>query len=275
MRLRRLLKHGLALAGELDRGRPVGATLLTWHRVGGDSGDELDVPRRAFERQLDHVSSSGIDVVALDVALDRLAAGDATPSLVLTFDDGFADVHDVAWPMLRERRLPFTLYLAAGLVGGTMRWEGSTAGSQGADALQWDDVAEMADSGLFTVGNHTWSHARPDEITADELDRCSEEIVRRLGDQHLPRHFAWTWGVESERRRPLVAKRFRSAATGEVGRNPIGSDPLRLRRVPVRASDPPAFFAAKLRGRLFAERSYARAVAAAKTTARRRSARAA
>ena len=40
--------------------------------------------------------------------------------------------------------------------------------------------------------------------------------------------------------------RFRSAVTGEVGRNLAGVDPLRLARVAVRASDPIGFFQAKL-----------------------------
>jgi hypothetical protein len=64
--------------------------------------------------------------------------------------------------------------------------------------------------------------------------------------------------------RTALAARFRSAATGEVGRNLPGVDPMLLRRVPVRRTDPPAFFAAKLRGSLVPERSYARLVTTAK-----------
>ncbi len=63
------------------------------------------------------------DVVSLDAALDRLDAGDARPSVVLTFDDGFDDVHANAWPLLKERGLPFTVYLASGLRG-PHRWSG-------------------------------------------------------------------------------------------------------------------------------------------------------
>ena len=42
-----------------------------------------------------------------------------------------------------------------------MRWEGSTAREQGAPALTWDQLREMVDSGLCTVGNHTHTHVRP------------------------------------------------------------------------------------------------------------------
>jgi hypothetical protein len=59
--------------------------------------------------------------------------------------------------------------------------------------------------------------------------------------------------------------RFRSSATGDLGRNTPGTtDPARLRRVPVRRTDPPAFFRAKLTGGLGPEKAYGAFVGLAK-----------
>jgi len=254
------------LAARPSRASSSGATLLVYHRVGGGTADELDLPVEHLAAQLDLLVADGHHVLSLDAALDRLDAGDPTPSVVLTFDDGFEDVHRWAWPLLRDRRLPFTIYLTAGLVAGDMRWEGSTAASQGAPALTWEQLVEMHDSGLCTVGNHTWDHAEPDAIDVDQLDRCSDEVEGRLGVR--PRHFAWTWGVEAPSLLPAVRERFRSAATGDLGRNLPDGDRHALCRVPVRRTDPPAFFRAKLRGGLRAERAYARLVAATRAAER-------
>jgi peptidoglycan/xylan/chitin deacetylase (PgdA/CDA1 family) len=233
-----------------------GATVLIYHRVGGGSRDELDMPRDEFARQMNALGEA--DVVPIDTALDRLDAHDPAPSVVLTFDDGFADVYANAWPRLRDLGLPFTLYLATGMVGGTMRWEGSTGTSAGAPALTWDQLAEMHDSGLMTIGNHTRSHARPTALTTDELDAAGDEIERHLGSR--PDHFAYTWGIPVPAMEHELRCRFRSAATGELGRNLPGTDPLRLKRVPVRRTDPTEFFRAKLTGRLGPERAYAHVV---------------
>jgi peptidoglycan/xylan/chitin deacetylase (PgdA/CDA1 family) len=248
--MRGALKRGLAVLGGKAPGR--GATVLIYHRVGGGSADERDTPAAAFEAQLDVLARH--DVVSLDAALDRLDAGDDRPCVVLTFDDGFADVHAHAWPMLRERGLPFTVYVATAYVGREMQWEGSTARSTGA-ALTWDQLGEMAASGLCTVGNHTHTHARPHALSAEELDRCSDDVEARLGTR--PRHFAYPWGIAVPALDAEVRARFRSAATGDLGRNLPGADPVRLARVPVRRSDPVAFFAAKLMGDLWPERAYA------------------
>ncbi len=179
-----------ALAGLQRPARASGATLLIYHRVGGGTTDELDTGAPAFERQLDILSAH--KVLSLDAALDRLDVGDSRPSVVLTFDDGFADIYRNAWPLLRERSVPFTIYLASAYMGRTLRWEGSTAKGASGLGLTWDQLTEMVASGLCTVGNHTHNHVRPEELTPDELDACSSEIEAMLGVR--PKHFTYPWG---------------------------------------------------------------------------------
>jgi len=257
LRLRAAVKRAL---GRGASNRPgAGVTILTYHRVGGGSRDELDLEKAAFVAQLDLLA--GADVVSMDEAARRLEASDRSPCVVLTFDDGFADVHDNAWPELRERELPFTLFLASRYVGGRMRWKGSTAKSDG-DALSWLQLEEFVDSGLCTIGNHTHSHVPPHELTTAELDACSDEIEQRLG--HRPRHFAYPWGIPVRHVESELRRRFRTASTGHVGRNLPGQDPMRLRRVPVRRTDPLEFFQAKLTGVLIPERLYGVLVKTAK-----------
>lgn len=255
--MRETLKRQLARAAAQRPGE--GATLLIYHRVGGGSPDERDLTTARFAAQVEALDAG--TVVPLDVAIDRLDAGDRTPGVVLTFDDGFADVFDNGWPILRERGLPFTVYLATAFVGATMHWDGSTAKAAG-PALSWDQLGEMVASGLCTVGNHTHHHVRPEVLDEAELDRCSAEVHRHLGV--VPRHFTYPWGIPVPALEPALRQRFRTASTGELGRNLPGTDRMRLRRVPVRGSDPLAFFQAKLSGGLGPERAYAGIVATAK-----------
>jgi hypothetical protein len=117
-------------------------------------------------------------------------------------------------------------------------------------------------SGLSTIGNHTHTHARPERLDSYELDRCTKEIEARLGV--TPGHFAYPWGVAVPHMEPALRHRFRSAATGHLGRTHPGDDLMRLRRVPVRGSDPLPFFEAKLSGSLLPERAYDLIVRSAK-----------
>lgn len=250
-RLRARVKRGLARAERLAAIRPLGISVLIYHRVGGGSPDERDLDPADFARQMDALD--GHDVVSLDEAVDRLAAGDERPAVVLTFDDGFRDVYENAWPALRQRRLPFTVFVASAYVGGCMHWEGSTAKAAG-PALSWTQLGDMLDSGLCTVGNHTHTHARPERLTVEEVDACSEAIRSELAV--APRHFAYPWGIAVPHAESFLRDRFRSATTGQLGRNRADSDPMRWRRIPVRRTDPIEFFHAKLTGSLVPERAY-------------------
>src|SRR5690625_5011153 len=208
--MRASIKRALAQFGSRRPGQ--GMTLLTYHRVGGGSADELDLDATTFAAQVEALSRH--DVVSLDAAAqmlddDAVRAG----AVVVTFDDGFADMYEHAWPRLAERRLPFTLYLATAYIGGDLRWEGSTAQSALGAALTWDQIGEMADSGLCTIGNHTHRHVVPTRLTPDELDACNDAIEQRLGVR--PRHFAYPWGrVAPPAAEAEVRTRFRTAATG-------------------------------------------------------------
>jgi peptidoglycan/xylan/chitin deacetylase (PgdA/CDA1 family) len=232
---------------------------LIYHRVGGGSPDERDLDVRDFDGQLAELA--GHDVLSLDGALDRLEAGDPSPSVVVTFDDGFRDVYEHAWPRLLDAGLPITLFLATAFIGGTMHWDGSTAKAAG-PALDWDQIAEMQSSGLVTLGAHTHNHVRPDHLTVDEIEACDATIENRLGLR--PRHFTYPWGIPVPHIEAELRRRYRSSSTGRLGRNVPGTDFARLRRVPVRRTDPIDFFRAKLSGSLWPERAYAGVVAGAK-----------
>lgn len=74
------------------------------------------VPVESFTAQMRYLRAH-FEVLPLVEAVERLRAGRLTrPTAVLTFDDGYRDNHDVAFPILRELGLPATIFLNTGLV---------------------------------------------------------------------------------------------------------------------------------------------------------------
>ncbi|MBI5547731.1 MAG: polysaccharide deacetylase family protein [Deltaproteobacteria bacterium] len=128
--------HYTGLQGVLSRasrfavgGRRV--LILSYHRVVADFEAEarrvipgLLVSRRTFERHLDELAHGGYDVVTLDEALEVIAGRrqGRRDVAVLTFDDGYHDVFEHAFPVLARRGATATVYLATGLVGTRQRF---------------------------------------------------------------------------------------------------------------------------------------------------------
>ncbi len=96
--------------------------VLMYHRFSAEGEEDgRRVPARAFRQQLDFIASHH-PVWDPDRQLRHLAEGSpatAGAPVIITADDGYLDFYEVAFPLLRERSLPATLFVTTGFVDGT------------------------------------------------------------------------------------------------------------------------------------------------------------
>lgn len=70
----------------------------------------------SFRAQIEYLKKH-FEIIALPEAVERMRAGGIKrPAAVITFDDGYQNNFDVAFPILREERIPATIFLATGLM---------------------------------------------------------------------------------------------------------------------------------------------------------------
>jgi peptidoglycan/xylan/chitin deacetylase (PgdA/CDA1 family) len=234
--VRRAIKVAALPWGLLARRRPGDTVILLYHRVGiGER--EIDVSLEQFE---DHMAmlAEGKEARTLGECL----AGSG--GVVVTFDDGLADFHEKALPVLVRYRIPAVLYLATGLV------------ESGPDALSWLQLKEAVQTGFVAIGGHTHRHADLSRATEEEAERevvrCKAVIEDRLA---VPcQHFAYPWAVGSPQAERAIRRHFDTASlhAWRINRRDR-TDRYRLGRTPILRNDGPFFFDAKLRGMLDAE----------------------
>jgi peptidoglycan/xylan/chitin deacetylase (PgdA/CDA1 family) len=227
--------------------------MLIYHRVGARSVSEVDLPRAQFDSQIAELAESG-RVVSLDDGLARLDGGDGPAApIVVTFDDGTADWVDEVLPVLVRHRVPATFYVATDFVERGCAFPGR------AQAVTWAGLAELAASGLATIGSHTHTHALLDRVdgptAAAELRRSVDLIGERLGlgCDHFayPKALLGSPAAEAE-----VRRTFQSAAIAGSRANPFGAtDRHRLHRTPIQVSDGMRWFRRKASGGLHLEDS--------------------
>jgi peptidoglycan/xylan/chitin deacetylase (PgdA/CDA1 family) len=248
-----------AATADLVRPRRHGVVVLIYHRVGGGSGLELDLPIDRFRAQMAWLAEQGL-LTTLDdglEALDQEPRG-APSRVVVTFDDGTSDFVDHAVPVLAQFGVPVTLYLATRFV------DGGEPLPYGAPPVSWSGLRDAMSTGLVTVGSHTHSHALLDRLdpaaVADELDTSRRLIERELGV--TPEHFAYPKALPgSQPAARAVRERFRSAALAGTRPNAYGrTDPQRLARSPVQVADGMRWFRHKVHGGMALEDDVRRAV---------------
>lgn len=136
-------------------------------------GNRLAVSARTFDRQMGFLRRFGYRVLPLEQAVEVFKDGKRPArTVVITFDDGFADNFTYAFPVLQKYRIPATVFLIYSSVG--------TPGY-----LDWDQIRQMRDSGLVTFGSHSVSHPSLPKLAPDALARevegSKELLEERLG----------------------------------------------------------------------------------------------
>lgn len=104
----------------------------------------LEITPEFLDEALVLVRRLGFDIVTLEEALTRLAAGGGRPFVALTFDDGYRDNVVFALPVLERHDAPFTVYIATGFADRSagMWWLALE------EALRCARSVEIADEGL-------------------------------------------------------------------------------------------------------------------------------
>jgi len=219
-RLKACLACAYEATGGLRRLHAGRVVILTFHRVRPGDGEDtvrpmrnLEVPVGDFRRILTSLRER-YEPLALSDWIGRTTPPDRA-SFIVTFDDGWADNLEYAFPVLRELGIPATIFLATGAVHDRVPfwWQlpdladdeierlkhepphllearlaadpAATWQERNGDFLTWAQIAELGRSGLVTFGPHGHRHAL---LTALSRAEALEDIRHcwALLKEHVP-----------------------------------------------------------------------------------------
>src|SRR5262249_28366355 len=131
--------------------------VLLYHRVSDDARDNLTVGIEQFDRQMALVRKH-CRVVSIDDVVTGRGVVSGTPTVCITFDDGYLDNYLHAMPILLKHAIPAAFFVSTGIVGTERAFPHDLRrGNQNLPVMNWDQLREMRDRG-FTIGSHSVSH---------------------------------------------------------------------------------------------------------------------
>jgi peptidoglycan/xylan/chitin deacetylase (PgdA/CDA1 family)/SAM-dependent methyltransferase len=226
--------------------------ILMYHSVADDGPAELAPYRISpsrFREQLRYLRHHGYHSVTLAQWGECLAARRALPGrpVILTFDDGYKDFIENAWPILERADFGATLFVVTEKVGGVADWD--PAASRPLPLMSWHDLRELEAKGV-EIGSHSASHQDFSAISADRVTAEGRQARARLREE-LGKEasiIAFPWGRADEAvRRSLACCGYTLGLTTWGGHSTLGDDPMNLPRIEIFGDDDIATFAGKLR----------------------------
>ncbi len=187
-----VLIHGSA-AGAADAA-PGTAVIFMYHHFGEPAHPSTNIRLEQFDAQLEYLQRAGYQILPLEDIVASLQGGPPLPprAVAITIDDAYLSVYREAFPRLRARGWPFTVFVATDPV------------DQGLRAfMNWGQMREMQAHGA-TFANHSRAHdylirRRPDESPAQWQERIRADLghaQRRLEEElgRAPKLFAYPYG---------------------------------------------------------------------------------
>ena len=176
---------------------PVLGRILMLHRVVEHIGTQPEAPRLEvtvdyFTRSLDAFRSQGVELIGIGQVAERLQSGNRKPFVCVTFDDGYLDTYTLAYPILKERQIPFCVYMTRDFYRGNAKphWNPE------APMMGVDQIMELNSDPLCTFGVHTCSHPHLSRLSEEEqkheIGACKTDLEQLLGNPVF--HMAYPYG---------------------------------------------------------------------------------
>ncbi|MEK7384317.1 MAG: polysaccharide deacetylase family protein [Elusimicrobiota bacterium] len=247
-----LLGAAAAASARWNWWRPVvtgGMPVLMYQKLGAPPPSsqlkKLWVTATDFRRQLDYLKEH--DYTAITPSDWRDAEKGLKPlpekPVLITFDDGYMNNYDLAYPLLREAGMKACVFLVYETLDQHNAWH-DPASEPWLKMLTWTQVHEMQDSGVIEFGSHTMRHRNLAQIPLDEARWELTESKKRLEDK-LGREmvaFAYPYGAGAYKPEVRAAAReagyrFDFSIKQGISKLPWDREKEAVRRLLIRGDD--------------------------------------
>jgi glycosyltransferase involved in cell wall biosynthesis/peptidoglycan/xylan/chitin deacetylase (PgdA/CDA1 family) len=215
-----------------------GIPILMYHAFGriGEPASRFVLPIHRFTQQMSLLKLFRFHVLSLE-EFQHYQLNQSLPparSVMLTFDDGYAELHDLVYPVLERHGFPATVFLVSGKIGTRNDWT-ALRELYGRPLLTWDQVRKMGQDGI-QFGAHSRTHVPLSAISPGQMQ---EEIGRAKADLETELHipvtaFAYPYSeFNGEIQEAVCHAGFRAGYSANSGLNMLGSPPFALHRIEI------------------------------------------
>lgn len=171
--------------------------VLQYHHVSNSTPHSTSISPELFRQHLNYLESEGFNIVSLKEFVELLDSekNSSDKSILITFDDGYRTIYENAYPLLKAKNFPFTVFINIEPIQNKIP-----------QFMGWSQLKEMQKHGA-SIANHSFSHEhlirwKKGEKLHDWKSRVTGDIFRaqKVLEDRLSvsnRAFAYPYGEYS------------------------------------------------------------------------------
>ena len=135
-----------------------------YHRFEENKYPSTNIKIKDFLKHIEIIQKNNIEFIDPKNFQKELIEKKQRRKVLLTIDDGFTSFYEKAWPILKEREIPFILFVNTREVGSF-------------GYMNWDQIKEINKETYVEIGNHSHSH---EYLVDEESNIIKEDIITSI-----------------------------------------------------------------------------------------------
>ena len=175
-----------------------------------------------FKEQIKIIENSNTIFIDPNNLDKEISAIHKTKSILLTIDDGFSSFYENAWPYLKNKKIPFILFISTREVGKN-------------GYMTWDQIREVQKSKIGIIGNHSHTHDYLVDMDKEKINYDIDQSIKILKKElgYNPNYFSYPFGEYSLDFINIIKQNFNFAFGQHSGVIDLSKDNFQLPRFPI------------------------------------------
>jgi len=160
-----------------------GILSIMYHRFDENKYPSTNIKLDDFKSHINLIENSEFEFISHEQFEDSIKKNNLSKKILLTIDDGFYSFYKNAWPILKEKKIPFIIFINT-----------ETVGSNG--YMSWSQIKEISQFNFVHIGNHSHSHAYLVDKNDEEIKKDLQTSIKIFKEKlnHETNFFAYPFG---------------------------------------------------------------------------------
>ena len=199
-----------------------GVLSIMYHRFDENKYPSTNIQMDIFKKHIQLIKDLNYELIHPKNFEKNFNIPKKEKKILITIDDAFQSFYEVAWPFLKENKIPFVLFVSTEPVGNK-------------GYMTWDQIREIENESFAVIGHHSHSHEYlidvSDQEFINDIEIANKIFNKKIG--YIPSLFSYPFGEYSEFMRQYISKNFNYAFGQHSGVIDTNKEKFQLPRFPI------------------------------------------